>query len=296
MTIATNWVDFGVALVWPFFAILVLALLLTGPGRRLVGPLLARLKTFKAGAFEFELTPEGATEARGTIEDNFRSYRTSIQREYERQAHIYNIPEKRSAVMENLRKLDKEREQANEPRLLEKSVWRNLRSTIHVPDILFDDTLYQLLDYYPAGGGAGRAFPVRRGILGLAWRESDDELEGTVPVDNPENLIVYWGMTSDEATAAGQGRPSFLCVLLKDEAESPVGVFYLDSTTERAFGALPNARNPEATISEEDEAKAKAIISAIKDCAKSLQLIDALGTLGMQMRSRGPQVRIFDKA
>jgi hypothetical protein len=286
MSLATNWVDFGVALVWPLFAILVIALLSTGPGRQLVRPLLARLKTFKVGAFAFELTEEGATEARGTIEDNFRSYRTTIQREYDRQAHIYSIPEKHSAVMDHLR----------ERGLLEKSVWRNLRSTIHVPDILFDDTLYQLLDYYPAGGGAGRAFPVRRGIIGLAWRKRDDEVEGTVPVGKPENLIVYWGMTRDEVTAAGQGRKSFLCVVLRDKAKSPVGVFYLDSRDDKAFGAVPNERNPEPKVSPEDEEKANAIISAIKSCADELKLTDALGTLGMAMRSRGPQVRIFDRA
>jgi hypothetical protein len=69
MTLATNWVDFAVALVWPFFAIFLVALMLTGPGRRFFGPVLRRLKTFKAGGFEFELTQEGATEARGQIED-----------------------------------------------------------------------------------------------------------------------------------------------------------------------------------------------------------------------------------
>lgn len=286
MSLATNWVDFGVALVWPIFAILFFALALTRPGRQLVRPILARLKTFKVGAFEFDLTPDGATEARGTIEDNFRSYRTTIQREYDRQAHIYSIPEKHSAVMEKLRNRE----------LLDEGVWLDLRSTIHVPDILFHDTLYQLLDYYPAGAGGGRAFPVRRGILGLAWRKRQDQVEGTVPVGNPGNLIVFWGMTSDEATAAGQGRQSFLCVVLRDDTKSPVAVFYLDSRKERAFGAVKNERNPDVPDEGEDAKKARSIIRAIKECAEELKLTDALGTLGREMRSRGPEVRIFDKA
>jgi hypothetical protein len=284
MSLATNWVDFAVALVWPFFVILVIALLLTTPGRRLVGPVLGRLKSFKAGGFEFDLTPEGATAARGEIEDTFETYRTTIRREYDRQAHIYSIPEKHSAVMDTLR----------EEGLLAEDVWRDLRSTIHVPDILFHDTLYQLLDYYPAGGGGGRAFPVRRGILGLSWRLHTHQVEATVPVDNPRNLIVYWGMTSEEATAAGQGRQSFLCVVLRDETTSPVGVFYLDSTESKVFGALRNDRNPD--VSQEDSRKAQAIMSAIERCSDKVKLAEALGTLGREMRSRGPQVRLFDRA
>jgi hypothetical protein len=101
-------------------------------------------------------------------------------------------------------------------------------------------------------------------------------------------------MTSDEATAAGQGRQSFLCVVLRDDATSPVGVFYLDSTNCKAFGAVRNDRNPD--VSEEDSDKADAIISAIENCAKELKLTEALGTLGREMRSRGPEIRIFDKA
>ena len=58
MSLAANWVDFAVSLVWPFFAILFVVVLLTGPGRRFFGPILGRLKSFKAGGFEFDLTPD----------------------------------------------------------------------------------------------------------------------------------------------------------------------------------------------------------------------------------------------
>ena len=44
------------------------------------------------------------------------------------------------------------------------------RATVHIPDVLFSDTLYQLLDYWPKGKGGGRRFSARFGILGLAWR------------------------------------------------------------------------------------------------------------------------------
>jgi hypothetical protein len=270
MTLAANGVDFAVALVWPFFAILFVVLLLTGPGRRFFGPILGRLKTFKAGGFEFDLTQEGATAARGEIEDTFQTYRTTIRREFDRMARIYNVPEKHSAVMETLRTKN----------LLDSDVWGNLRSTIHVPDILFADTMYQLLDYYPGGTGGGRAFPVRRGVLGLAWRTGGDQIALEVPTD-PQLLVLQWGMTIQEATAAGQGRQSFLCVLLKDSSNTAVGVFYLDSTEPSAFGTTIDG-NP--------------TVALIRDGSAEFGLIEALSTLGEEMRRRGPAIRIFDEA
>jgi hypothetical protein len=268
MTLASNWVDFAVALVWPFFAIFLLVLVLTPPGRRVFGPVLGRLKTFKAGGFEFDLTEAGATAARGEIEDTFQTYRTTIRREYDRQARIYNVPEKHSDIMESLRNP-----------VLPAELWEDLRATIHVPDILFADTMYQLLDYYPGGGGAGRAFPVRRGVLGLAWRTGEPQVEGKVSTV-PRELVIRWGMTIQEATAAGQGRKSFLCVVLKDR-KSAVGVFYLDSKQPAAFGTTVE-NNP--------------IVSAITKACEDYGLTAALGELGTEMRRRGPAIRIFDEA
>jgi hypothetical protein len=272
MILASNWVDFAVALVWPLFAIAAIAVVLTPPGRRAFGPVLGRLKTFKAGGFEFDLTPTGATAARGEIEDTFQTYRASIRREFDRMARIYNVPEKHSAVLESLRNP-----------VLPKDIWGNLRSTIHVPDILFADAMYQLLDYYPAGGGGGRAFPVRRGVLGLAWRIGEAQIEGEVPTD-PRKLVIQWAMTSQEATAAGQGRKSFLCVVLRDSTKSPVGVFYLDSTKPDAFGeGRPGAEDSK-------------IVFAINRACEKFGLTEALGKLGEEMRRRGPAIRIFDVA
>jgi hypothetical protein len=270
MTFATNWVDFAVALVWPFCVVLLVGLLLTPPSRQRIDPMLRRLKRFKAGGFEFELTEKSARATQGEIEDTFQSYRAKIRREFDRMARIYNVSEKRSEVMGRLR-----------PPLLSDEVWQDLRSTIHVADILFADTLYQLLDYYPGGAGAGRAFPIRRGVLGLAWRTRELQVEHEVSTD-PRQLVVQWAMTIDEAAEAGQGRKSFLCVVLKDRSQSLVGVFYLDSKQEEAFGRKGSSQ-------------AKELARVIEEGCEELGLTEALRKLGEHMRSRGPEIHIFDQ-
>jgi hypothetical protein len=54
---------------------------------------------------------------------------------------------------------------------------RPIRGTIHVPDIIFKEYLYQLTKYYVltengsrVEGSPGRRFSMRFGIIGRAWR------------------------------------------------------------------------------------------------------------------------------
>src|SRR4029077_20924802 len=113
---------------------------------------------------------------------------------------------------------------------------KDLRCTLHVPDILFADTLYQLVDYYPRWGGRGRPFSSRFGIIGLCWRSREDQIQGAVPID-PQELVRKWGMTHEEAVASGGGRQSFLALLLSDVSDTHVAILYMDATEKDAFGA-----------------------------------------------------------
>src|SRR5262249_37946381 len=57
----------------------------------------------------------------------------------------------------------------------------DLRWTIHIPDILFDETLYQLVDYYPSDQrkfAKGRTWSIRFGIIGLTWRTGVTQVRG----------------------------------------------------------------------------------------------------------------------
>jgi hypothetical protein len=153
------------------------------------------------------------------------------------------------------------------------------RSTIFVQDVLFEDVIYQLLDYYPKGRGRGRTFSRRFGILGRTWRTGQHETEGRIPAE-VDDLVRYWGMTSDEAARAGQGRHSFSCVVLKETQDSPVGVLYLDAREPDAFGSSP--------------AEHEQLYASILQGAKRYGLIASLVEVHKEMRRRGPAIRVFN--
>jgi hypothetical protein len=121
---------------------------------------------------------------------------------------------------------------------------QTIRFTIHVPDAIFKNHLYQLVEYHiwPSGGsqpGKGRRFSTRYGIIGLAWRTKKSQ--GTANAfrgDSTavEELKVRWSMTDAEAEAA-KSKPSCLAIALggrKPEAE--LGLLYADCTEEKFWG------------------------------------------------------------
>lgn len=120
----------------------------------------------------------------------------------------------------------------------------NMRATIHVQDFILEDRLYQMLDYYPSGGGAHRHFSHRRGIIGRVWRSQIPASAGfliqrTAPAPAPvtKDLIaaicLEWGLTETEALEFKE-RPSYCCVPITD-GHRKLGVFYMDSKA-RNFG------------------------------------------------------------
>jgi len=56
------------------------------------------------------------------------------------------------------------------------------RCTVYVPDLLFAEHLYQLVDYSPRGpkDRSGRVYPFHLGIIGRAWRLGRSAVDGTV--------------------------------------------------------------------------------------------------------------------
>ena len=118
------------------------------------------------------------------------------------------------------------------------------RSTLHVADILFAESYYQLLPYWPAGGGEARSWSIRYGIVGNTWRHGASRGVGDV-VANVDELIDVWGMTRDEAEVAesAAGARSLIAVVLRDSANRIVGIFYADAREPHAFGATEESSN-----------------------------------------------------
>ncbi len=126
------------------------------------------------------------------------------------------------------------------------------RVTIHMPDTLQPESLYQLLEYYPLeplSDTRGRRKSIRFGAIGKAWRLQRSEYSDTVPTKR-EELIEHWGMTKEEAEQAGRGRQTFLAVIIRDNAQVPLAIFYMDALPPRLLGSRTASEISDAILAE----------------------------------------------
>ncbi len=260
------------ATAWPAIVALGLILLFaTRGGRTLLTSLPGRVSKVSAFGVELDLTVEVAREVRESATHDLDEYRQRINNEFDRQVATKQIDDLRILVIE------KSVEVAISKGWMKQEAKGDYRSTIHVRDVLFHDAMYQLLDYYPIGGGRSRAFSIRRGILGRAWRLVDNQVEGSVPTDSA-TLIKEWAMTAEEAAFAARERQSFACILLKDGA-APIGVLYLDSKVLHAFGS--------------DEKTKTEIANLFRQTSDDYQLTHGIAMLHKEMRDVGPALTLF---
>ncbi|APG06860.1 hypothetical protein BKD09_00835 [Bradyrhizobium japonicum] len=113
------------------------------------------------------------------------------------------------------------------------------RVTIHMPDTLQPEVLYQLIEYFPVASQSdarGRRKSIRFGAIGKAWRLQRSDYSPIVSTDR-EALIEDWGMTRAEAEQAGRGRQTFLAVIIRDSARIPLAIFYMDAMPPQLLGS-----------------------------------------------------------
>jgi hypothetical protein len=160
----------------------------------------------------------------------------------------------------------------------------DFRCTIHVQDMLFQDSLYQLIDYLPRKwsegdkGGRGRAWSARRGLLGRYWRLEESGVQHAVPTSESD-LIKEWGLTKAEAESAS-GRQTLFCALIRATNESPLAMFYLDAAPKSAFG---------------DDAKIKLLQDVVDNAVKTMGLDVALEKVWHDIRSSAPLIEIYGR-
>lgn len=259
------------AVAWPaVVALSIVMLLTTAGGRRIVASLPGRVSKVSAFGVELALTPDAAKEVHQGAEQYLGDYRQRINVEFDRQVATKRINELRIEVVE-----DAISHAVDQGWMLE-TAHKKYRSTVHVLDVLYHDVLFQLLDYYPEGGGRSRTWSIRRGILGVAWRLHNDQIEGHVSTD-PKELIKTWAMTMQEAAVAARGRQSFACVLLRDESALPVAVVYLDSPEPGAF--------PDPTKDR--------FADFIREKSRTTGLTVALASMQKEMMEIGPHLALF---
>lgn len=252
---------------WPILIIAVIGyLLFSGAAPNRIESLLRPFQSVKLFGQEFILNQWGGRNAETAI----RFYRQEVQTKFDRKVKKLKIVGMHKAVIDK-----------HASKVIPDLINQQVRSTIHIPDMLFDEALYQLIEYYPEYPQAshGRSFAVRYGIIGKAWRIEESQYEPAVPTVK-DKLIFEWGMTKDEAEKAGKGRQSFACIVLKKEQKA-LGIFYLDAPAHAAFG---------------DANTWKKLEDAIQEGAKETKLIDALEAIHKDLLDSSPRVHIFDKA
>ena len=264
-----DWLTVIKLAVWPFVALVLgLVFIATGGAATLLQSASIRLARLNLLGMQIDLTPKQAARVRDDVEETISHYGIKIEREYDRLIHLYDLNAKRQDVVERYVRP-----------LLSEEVQRDFRCTIHVQDVLLEDAVYQLLDYYPRGSGLGRSRSIRFGIVGRTCRTGEDQTEGQIP-DDHDDLVRLWGMTKHEAAAVGQGRHSFLCVVLRNDNEVPTGVFYLDSKVKHAFGF--------------DAVDSEQLRQAIKEGVRATGLTRTLAEIQREIRQSGPAIRVFN--
>lgn len=194
----------------------------------LVPGLIARMRKFGGFGVEFEFSEESARQTRDTIEAQMESVRRTIRRELEADVRARSMQHALKAILET--------------RLGQQN---DYRATIHIQDPLYDNWLYQLLDYHPTGSGHGRTFSTRGGIVGLAWRMGTIQQWNQGAGITKTALIRDWGMTDREAAQrrVTDSTKVMLAAPLTDPSRSrQIGVLYLDSSSENCFGSTSEAR------------------------------------------------------
>lgn len=148
---------------------------------------------------------------------------------------------------------------------------QTVRCTYHIPMRRFPRfqvrELRQAFDYIPTGTGAGRSFPIEKGIIGEAYCKKralvanfrDDE-------DFRQQMLSKYKYSKGELGLRRADRRSYLCYSLVDEVNKVIGLIYFDSNKSETFKSL--AGQPQ--IPDENDRLTKMILDACEVIKETL--------------------------
>jgi hypothetical protein len=259
MLLTADWVTVISSLAWPVAVVVLVIILTTQRGRLLLRPILRRVRALNfPGGWGIELSEDAAAETKADVEGAIKTYAPALDSEFERLAHTEGIF---SRLETTVRTVLKEHERDAQ----------DFRATVHVEDALVRNALYQLVDYWPSGKGAGRRFSVRFGILGRAWRLGRSLYAADVPLGE-DALIEEWGMTRAQARTAAAGKRSFVCIVLQHDGQR-VGILFMDAKPVNAFE--------------------KGVEDRFDTDAATQELGAALGRVRRAIGNKGPGIRLL---
>jgi hypothetical protein len=275
---AVGWTTVLQAWAWPLvILIVVLAFLIWVSASTAALPMLkivfGRVRRVSAFGVEFDLTQKAAQQTQTNVEAGFGELRQRLNRKFDSYVDEEQLNSKLLTIVSL----------AVHPALTDEAK-KSYRCTVHVPDVLFQDSLLQLLDYQPSGGGRGRAFSARFGIIGKCWRSGEPDIQSDVATHAVE-LIKEWAMTTAEALDVGHGRSSFAAVPLFDKHKQPVGVLYVDALPKDAWSTPQEAGKKTSHD--------HPLCQEIAKHAHEVGLVDSLVTIMGHMRKTGPRIRLY---
>jgi hypothetical protein len=249
--------------IWPLVALAGILFLSSRRGAKFIRAILRHTRRIKAFGVELELgDEEEARRLKVDLEKNFREYRDDVAVEFDLQAKRFDVARLLACVAEEVI------EPAIDPQDDDR-----YRCTVYVEDIVFEDALYRLLNYYPGGDGKGKTFPTRFGIIGRSWRLARSEGPTKVPHDR-EELITTWGMTREEAASQLTSKWYMTFLLGKGRTDPAVGLLFVEADSEI----------PQSLMEELADAETESVKSLTRSVASVMENI----------RDRGPYLELFD--
>jgi len=269
------WASVLEAWAWPFVTLVAVTAVLfwitmSTAARPILTVMFGRVRKISAFGVEFDLTQAAAVQTRTNVEAGFDELRTKLKRQFDALIDGEGLNNKLLDMAENVVR-----------RHLTPEAQRSFRCTIHIQDVLFEDALYQLTDYYPLGGGRGRTLSIRFGMIGRCARRSLPDIQTDVTT-NASKLVESWAMTTAEAAVVGRDRQSFAAVPLFDDDHQLLGIFYVDAVPRDAWVPAP-----------EEDVEDHALCASIQEHARDYGLAPALARIMSEMRRTGPRLRLI---
>jgi hypothetical protein len=253
------------ALVWPVALLVGLGLLLWTRRGRFIGRQLAgRVGSIDAfGIVGLNLDHEHSALIKSGIEGLIDEYREEARERFARLAARFELEKKLQGLAERY----------IQPNLIPEAQ-AHFRCTIYVQDLVFEEGIFQVTNYYPGfKTGAGRVIGKRFGHVGRAFRAGESRTDPNVTTDL-RRLMDEFGMTFDEATPRSETRAnqSFSCVMITPpSSNSPVGGIYIDASPKNAF-AKPESQFEDAVVAGSHEVGLTAALVNVADEIKSVGL------------------------
>lgn len=122
----------------------------------------------------------------------------------------------------------------------------DIRCTYHVPK---KNKMLQAFNYLPDGGGSGRKFDAKKGIIGKAFTHKKPVVENFLNDEEyRQKMVSQYGYTAEELMERKADRKSYFCYPLIDEYHKVIGLIYLDSSRFNTFRLNNGDSNTEAIV------------------------------------------------